>query len=391
MSTCSSIAHPYLADGGVKKYVGQVPCDQGCQDCYTLWVGCNLGAVPITCSPPDDNGQGNGTTAFQRVYAQNPGVTVHLVAPAVLGNYTFTAWRINDTLYVYDTAVDIELAGECMSAFAIYGPIESVTVLGGCGPIIVPEFITVSASWAVTRDDCVFPPAVCPQGIPYDAIWGQVRHSATCRRLPGLLSWGSGFPWMGDPDPQRQTPQCQNIGCNELPCPPQDAIDFQDCVPCWCGGFSCDPPLPECSGCCIGGGPDPCNNPQFSPHGSQWWHPCGAEFFAELECACVQLPDDPNWWIRARAYSGFGAGARAWDMCSGGGVQPLCCQSTTGIADIVGHDLTVDHYRGRFPDPGGCLGSGHLLLGGYNNQRVFDPCYVGQSCFACAVGTQFVI
>ena len=46
--------------------------------------------VVIAVSPADDNGSGNGTTIFTRVY--NAGTSVTLTAPATSGSSTFSSW-----------------------------------------------------------------------------------------------------------------------------------------------------------------------------------------------------------------------------------------------------------------------------------------------------------
>src|SRR5262249_39641486 len=48
------------------------------------------GGVAITVSPPDNNGQGNGTTQFTRAY--NNGTVVTLTAPSTTGGNTFNSW-----------------------------------------------------------------------------------------------------------------------------------------------------------------------------------------------------------------------------------------------------------------------------------------------------------
>jgi hypothetical protein len=49
--------------------------------------------VNITVSPNDNNGQGNGTTEFTRIYNYNTLVT--LTAPATVGGNVFSRWRLN--------------------------------------------------------------------------------------------------------------------------------------------------------------------------------------------------------------------------------------------------------------------------------------------------------
>src|SRR5439155_792472 len=46
--------------------------------------------VPITVSPPDNTGQGNGTTPFSRTYTTNTPVT--LTAPTTAGGNAFIGW-----------------------------------------------------------------------------------------------------------------------------------------------------------------------------------------------------------------------------------------------------------------------------------------------------------
>lgn len=59
---------------------------------YTLTVNTSNPAtgVNITVSPSDNNGQGNGTASFTRIY--NSGTAVTLTAPATAGSNTFGSW-----------------------------------------------------------------------------------------------------------------------------------------------------------------------------------------------------------------------------------------------------------------------------------------------------------
>lgn len=82
--------------------------------------------VAITASPLDNNGQGNGTTNFNRTW--NSGTTVTLVAPATgPGGSVFSEWKLNNVSQGPSTTLNFLVAG-ATTAEAVYKPIWSLTV-----------------------------------------------------------------------------------------------------------------------------------------------------------------------------------------------------------------------------------------------------------------------
>jgi hypothetical protein len=65
--------------------------------------------VVITVSPNDNNGQGNGTTPFNRTYASN--TVVSLTAPATAGGNTFQKWQQDGADWSVNAATIVTMGG----------------------------------------------------------------------------------------------------------------------------------------------------------------------------------------------------------------------------------------------------------------------------------------
>lgn len=84
--------------------------------------------VPITISPSDLNGNGNGTTSFARIYTD--GTIVTLVAPLTAGVNTFWKWQRDGVDYSFNRTVNVLMTtNHMMRAIYRYVP----------GPIPDPE------------------------------------------------------------------------------------------------------------------------------------------------------------------------------------------------------------------------------------------------------------
>jgi len=77
--------------------------------------------VSITVSPPDNNGQGNGTTPFSRTY--NNGTVVSLTAPATAGGNNFSKWQRDGVDYASTTQTSVTMdANHTMTAVYVTPP-----------------------------------------------------------------------------------------------------------------------------------------------------------------------------------------------------------------------------------------------------------------------------
>jgi len=111
---------------------------------YTLTVAASnaVGGVPISVSPTDLNGQGNGTTVFQRSYPQGTAVT--LVAPTNSGLNTFVKWQFSGVDVTTNLSMSVTLSTN-QQATAVYQvvtnaylTITSSTVAGGVVVTVSP-------------------------------------------------------------------------------------------------------------------------------------------------------------------------------------------------------------------------------------------------------------
>ena len=83
--------------------------------------------VSITVSPSDNNGQGNGTTQFSRIYNNN--TTVNLTAPATVGGNNFLMWRRNGFEWSSSLSTSVDMIPETTTMTAVYiTPQRTLTV-----------------------------------------------------------------------------------------------------------------------------------------------------------------------------------------------------------------------------------------------------------------------
>jgi hypothetical protein len=79
-------------------------------DTYTLTVASSnpSSGVPITVSPNDRNGRGNGTTQFTRSYRDSTSIT--LTAPATTGGHAFQKWQRDGSDYSTNRTITFSLS-----------------------------------------------------------------------------------------------------------------------------------------------------------------------------------------------------------------------------------------------------------------------------------------
>jgi len=109
---------------------------------YTLTIAASnaVSAVAITVSPTDLNGQGNGTTPFQRSYSQ--GTTITLLAPTNSGLSTFVKWQTNGVDMTTNRLLTI-LIDNNVAATAVFKSAPPVAA-----PLTINQFGTnVVLSW----------------------------------------------------------------------------------------------------------------------------------------------------------------------------------------------------------------------------------------------------
>ncbi|MBI3415850.1 MAG: HYR domain-containing protein, partial [Verrucomicrobia bacterium] len=92
-------------------------------------VNPNSGAS-VTVSPNDNNNQGNGTTAFTRIY--NDGASVNLTAPATAGGNNFSKWQRDGVDWAVTPATSVTMAAN-HTMTAIYASTLSIVCPANTG------------------------------------------------------------------------------------------------------------------------------------------------------------------------------------------------------------------------------------------------------------------
>lgn len=87
--------------------------------------------VPVTVSPADKNGQGDGNTQFMRAYDHNTMVT--LTAPLQVGENTFKRWRRNGADFSNQPQIEITMDADQMLT-AVYAPPPQTLTLTSVNP-----------------------------------------------------------------------------------------------------------------------------------------------------------------------------------------------------------------------------------------------------------------
>ena len=92
------------------------------------------GGVPISISVPDLNGEGSGSTAFDRLYSHGTNVTA--VAPAVApGGNRFEGWLLGGYLFSTNLSVTVSMVGDLtLTALYVPPPIERTLTVNSQNP-----------------------------------------------------------------------------------------------------------------------------------------------------------------------------------------------------------------------------------------------------------------
>ena len=105
--------------------------------------------VSIAVSPNDNNGQGNGTTQFTRIY--NHGTVVTLAAPSTAGGNNFQKWQRNGVDYSTNQTVTMTIDAD-YTMTAVYVTPHTVTITSGptANPPTIPSGGTTNLSVSAT-------------------------------------------------------------------------------------------------------------------------------------------------------------------------------------------------------------------------------------------------